>query len=79
MKGLNMADWSLIARYLRQETRNGDLDHLSMLVENHPGLRKEMAILDREVNTPRAGNGAGFDARSAFKRLNERLEHEELI
>lgn len=79
MKRLNMGEWSLIARYLKKETRNGDLNHIDTLVGNHPDLREEMTILGREINTSRSESNVGFDAQQAFKRLNERLVHENLI
>jgi len=79
MKRLSLGEWSLIARYLKKETRNGDLGHLDTLVGNHPSLREEIAILGREINTSRSGDNVGFDPQKAFKRLNERLVHENLV
>lgn len=79
MKGLSMREWSLIARYLKSETRSGDLDQLNTIVERYPNLSMELDMLGREMNTPKEPEEPDFDTHEALKRLNERLREENLL
>jgi hypothetical protein len=79
MKGLSMGDWSLIARYLKDEASKDDLLQLDLLVKNHPNLKMEFEWLGRELNSPKVQNTFDFDAETAFKRLNKRFELEDLV
>jgi hypothetical protein len=79
MKGLNMGDWSLIARYLKQEASSSDLDQLRSLVARYPRLGGELNQLGREINTPQARDRFDFDVERAFESLHQRFELEKLI
>ncbi|MDH4089961.1 MAG: hypothetical protein OEV74_12350 [Cyclobacteriaceae bacterium] len=74
-----MREWSLIARYIKSETRNGDLDQLNAIVKRYPNLGKELDMLGREMNTAKEPDGPDFNTREALKRLNERLRLENLL
>ncbi len=78
MKGLSMGEWSLIARYLKQEASEGDLYQLHLLIDRKPALRETLEILGREIKA--ADNGTeSFDADRALHKLDERLKKEKLI
>jgi hypothetical protein len=79
MKGLSMGDWSLIARYLKDEASQDDLLELDLLVANYPNLKMEFDWLGRELNSPKVQNTFDFDAETAFERLNERFVQEGLV
>ena len=79
MKGLSMRNWSLIARYLKQEASRSDLDQFDLLVKKHPNLKMELEILGREMNTPSILPSFKFKADKAFKKLNQRFEKENLL
>jgi hypothetical protein len=79
MKGLNMGDWSLVARYLKDEARGDDLKHFHALVKTYPNLRMELDWLGREINTPRPDRSISFNSEQALQRLTRRFELEGLL
>jgi hypothetical protein len=79
MKRLNNQDWSLIARYLKEETTQTDLVQLRSLLETYPGLQAELAQMERNVNGSDTSASDDFDADKAFQKLHERLRGENLV
>lgn len=74
-----MGDWSLIARYLKEEASQNDMDQLHILVYKYPNLREELEILGRMMNNATISTTDTFNADKAFERVNERFKRENLI
>lgn len=74
-----MGDWSLIARYLKEEASQNDMDQLHILVYKYPNLREELEILGRGMNNSTISSTDTFNADKAFERVNERFKRENLI
>jgi hypothetical protein len=79
MKGLTMGDWSMVARFLKDQASGEDLKQFDALVKNFPNLRMELDWLGREINTPRPDRSTIFKSDQALQRLTRRFEQEDLI
>jgi len=74
-----MGDWSLIARYLKKEASQSEVDQLQKLVEHNPNLGQELDMLGHGLNNPGHSSLETFNANRAFERLTERFKKENLI
>jgi len=74
-----MADWSLIARCLKEEASSDDLKEFDALVRRFPHLRMELEWLGREATTPRPVRSVSFNSEQAWERLSRRFELEGLV
>ena len=74
-----MADWSVIARYLKKEASAEDEDRFALLADNFPNLKDEMEEMDRVLNVPLPLVVESFNEATAFERLAVRLQNENLI
>lgn len=74
-----MGDWSLIARYLKKEASQSEVDKFQLLVEHNPNLRKELELLGHGLNSSTHARKDTFNANRAFKKLTERFKKENLI
>ena len=74
-----MADWSVIARYLKKEASAEDEDRFALLVDNFPNLKDELEEMDRALNVPVPLVVESFNEDTAFERLAVRLQNENLI
>jgi len=79
MKRLSMADWSVIARYLKKEASAEDEDRFALLADNFPNLKHELEEMDRVLNVPLPLVVESFNEATAFERLAVRLQNENLI
>lgn len=77
MKRLTNQDWSLIARYLREEATAEDMDQLNTLLESHPNLEAELSLLNKDLKKPVTPDE--FDADAAFQKLHQRFKNDKLI
>ena len=74
-----MGDWSLVARYLKDEASGEHLKQFDALVKSFPNLRMELEWLGREINTPRPDRSISFNSEQALQRLTQRFEREDLL
>jgi hypothetical protein len=79
MKRLSNQDWSLIARYLKEEASQTDLAQLNTLLQAYPNLKEELQHMDRNVNVSDHPSSTEFDADQAFQKLHERFKRENLL
>lgn len=78
MEGLTTRDWSLIARCLKEEASESDLEELRHLVKRYPELKTEMKKMKPDLhhrNIP----GEPFDADKALEKLTDRFRKENLL
>ena len=78
MKKLTTQDWSLIARYLKEEASQTDIVRVNMLMDNHPGLKEEILTMNRSFSEPE-DHSCAFDSEKALQKLHERLRQDNLI
>ena len=79
MKRLSMGDWSVIARYLKNEASAEDEDRFALLVDCCPNLKDELEEMDRVFNVPIPEIDDNFDETAAFENLTSRFKKENLI
>lgn len=78
MKGLTTRDWSLIARCLKEEASESDLEELRHLVKRYPELKTEMKKMKPDLHQ-RNPAGEPFDADKALEKLTDRFRKENLL
>lgn len=78
MEGLTTRDWSLIARCLKEEASESDLEELSRLVKRYPELKNEMKKMKPDLHH-RNPSGETFDADKALEKLTDRFRKENLL
>lgn len=74
-----MRDWSLIARYLKNETNPGDADQFQVLADRYPHFMEELESLDLKMRSTPHTDTDTFDAGRAFEKLNKRFQSEDLV
>ena len=78
MEGLTTRDWSLIARCLKDEASESDLEELRHLVKRYPELKTEMKKMKPDLHH-RNPSGEPFDADKALEKLTDRFRKENLL